>query len=283
MRTFFYLLYRRDEGVSLLETAIFLIVLGITLGVGYPTFQKFLIWRQREVTRERQEHIVASVASYVLQHGYVPSSADPNAQEGFFGVSKPYTYGEDRKGLVPFKTLGLPEYYAKDGYGRYMTYVGRGIVKETGHLMALPTSLVDFCSTSLEEGFSIETMDGYRYGVRTKESFLDPVVLILISHGPNGYGAYQGELGQRAPDRQATPSGPVEHHNADATVHFKTAPYSTEEFTYCDDQILWITRDNLMALYAKKPCHSEIQKPLRESMPSTFFKSEIDSFNVDEE
>ncbi|HCI48615.1 MAG TPA: hypothetical protein DEZ09_02060, partial [Holosporales bacterium] len=80
---------KNEEGFALVEVAIALIVMGVLLGIGLPSFLQYLQWQKIRDTKEKQEKIFYSVASFVLQNGFVPLPADPYEKGENFGMSRP--------------------------------------------------------------------------------------------------------------------------------------------------------------------------------------------------
>jgi hypothetical protein len=146
--------------------------------------------------------------------------------------------------LFEYPEIGpLAESAAKDGYGRYFTYVGGS----AGH--AICTSEPRFplsVHQRLPNGSLPQIVPAAGDG--------DPIVIILISHKINGYGAWEGEIGKTHQKLSGT-YGPDEHENVKATQAFIVAPVSYERRSYYDDHVIWITRNHLLAMYAKMICN----------------------------
>ena len=114
------------DGFSLMETSIAMIIVGLVSVTGFGAIRKWKEQQQVAITQNHQEQILTAVALYGARNGHFPYPADPNASMDTFGLSHVPEGGvpRDQVGIVPYGTLGLPEVVAKDGYGRYFTYVG---------------------------------------------------------------------------------------------------------------------------------------------------------------
>ena len=246
-------IFFKNDGFALIEVSIALIVLGVLMGVGLPSFLHYLKWQKVRETKERQEEIMYSVSSFVLHYGYVPLPADPHAAAATFGESRLYAESKtDFRGIVPFKTLGLSERYAKDGFGRYLTYIGGSPQKrdpDASHQSSFCASFPLY-ELRVSERRPCGTLSERPMHMAEK----DPTILILMSHGASGYGAYQGVPGQIKKASRGAHSGKDKAHNADGTLHVISAGHSEKKTQSFDDIVRWVTRDNLMAFYAKSPC-----------------------------
>ncbi len=112
-----------QEGFSLVESMICLMILGILGGVLLPLFKQFREIKTWEVTQAHRERIFYALAAFVATKGRLPFPSPP--PETFsFGEENPRSSSEPYlKGFVPFKTLGLSEAVSKDGEKKFFLYV----------------------------------------------------------------------------------------------------------------------------------------------------------------
>jgi hypothetical protein len=235
-------LMRKLDGFSLMEASIVLTIMGLVSVVGLGAIKRWREQQQMAITQNHQEKILTAVALYGARTGHFPYPSDPKASLDTFGLSRvPEGAPKDQVGIVPYRTLGLPEGVARDGHGRYFTYVG-------GSPLAM-----EVCATEPVFPLTVyqRTDDGALHPISSSEG--DPVALILISHGANGYGAWEGAMG-KLHQKLSGVHGPDERENARATQTFITGPLSYGVRTYNDDSLLWITRNHLLAMYAKVTC-----------------------------
>jgi hypothetical protein len=71
-----------------MEVALCLVVVGVMLGFGIPSFLQYLRYQRTLETKEKQEKILQSLGGFVLQNGYLPLPADPFAALENFGVAR---------------------------------------------------------------------------------------------------------------------------------------------------------------------------------------------------
>jgi type II secretory pathway pseudopilin PulG len=249
-------IFREEKGFALIEIAIALIVMGLILGARIPSFLHYLRWQKIQETKEKQEKILYSIAGFVLQNGFVPLPASPYEKGKNFGLSRQSLNTPlDMRGLVPFKTLGLPESYSKDGFKRYFTYIGGGVQKERGDL----STHSSFCQ--MRPPYPLEVDERQSSGILSKRpdrlASKSPVVLILMSHGESGYGAYYGSEGTINRSIKAHRGSLDKQQNASQDLRVVNRATSIKPQDFFDDIIVWVTRENLMAFYGKRPCYQQ--------------------------
>jgi len=245
-------IFREEKGFALIEIAIALIIMGLILGAGIPSFLHYLKWQKIQQTKEKQEKILYSIAGFVLQNGFVPLPASPYEKGENFGLSRQSLNTPlDMRGLVPFRALGLPESYSKDGFKRYFTYIGGGVQKGGGDL----STHSSFCQA--RPAYSLEVDERQSSGILSKRTdrlaSKSPVVLILMSHGESGYGAYCGSEG----DVNRSRGSLDKQQNASQDLRVVNRAPSIKPQDFFDDIIVWVTRENLMAFYGKRPCYQQ--------------------------
>jgi|GEM_PF-5783892 len=119
--------------------------------------------------------------------------------------------GGMKVGRVPTEALGIPSEWARDGYGYYFTYI-----------------------------FSQESMVLWESGKEV------PVNVLLISHGPEGSGAF-GEDGTRRP--VGAGYSPDKARNAGEGGIYVKRPFSLKVGDKFDDLVYAGTKKGLQALY----------------------------------
>ena len=226
--------YRRLSGFSLIEIAIVLIILGIILGLTVPLVTASQKISQQKTTLSHQQQITSSLAAYVLTHNKLPSAAALSD-----GQATPSNQSGVSLGYVPFVTLGLPEAVARDGFGRWFTYVVDGSLTRTDNRMN-----EDFCGVqrplihikSPQTSQDLAFING------------DPVAFVLISHGIEGNGALT-DSGTRLAAQG------LETINSDSSPDFYDG-----QVPGLSHKLFWVTRNNFMATYAKSPCSARPQR-----------------------
>ena len=233
-------------GFSLLEIAIVLCIIGIVGGFGLPALTNML--KQQKINRTEQHltQISQALAGYVLSHKHLPCAAAPGASGELAGAS------EDNRviGLVPYRTLGLPESVAKDGHHHWVTYAVVPELTGTKHLMMPQTDDSPervFCEIRSPIA-EIQVHNQQGESVLSADIRGDFIACFLIGHGPKGDGSFT-DAGSRRP----TLSHDKAVNAADDLVFIDRLP-SADPDNFFDDTVRWITRNNLMAIYGQKPC-----------------------------
>ncbi|MBT4879555.1 MAG: type II secretion system protein [Alphaproteobacteria bacterium] len=256
-------LLKKEEGFSLLEVTIVLMILGLVSGIAIPILTHSQINHKFLKTKEIQEKILTVFAAYVLLNGRLPCPSDPLGRRG---AALQTCQGVQAVGLIPFQTLGIPEAMAKDGFGRYMTYgVSPELTKEgfektetidgmgvpvkkqtmlTGFYQVLP---VQNLIVRNDKGEPVLESHSPVQKSASVEDARDFIALVVVSHGEKGHGAIT-ESGVRIKNPNA---GAWEQENANGDLSFVDMPYSRNELAAFDNEIRWVTRNNLLPLYGQ--------------------------------
>lgn len=245
---------RRLSGFSLIEVAIVLCIIGILSGISIPTLNTFSKHQKIRKTEEHLELILQSLASYVLTNKRLPCPANPTAIGEEKGVSEPNCLlSEKFIGLIPYRTLGIPEKIAKDGYHNWVTYAVNPVLTNT-ELRSINTpassdfSHTAFCSVE-KSHVDLKVTNAEKQPVFNVADSKDFIAVVLVSHGAKSEGAFDFK-GERRPT-----TSPDKALNADSSPNFVDRDFSLIKEDFFDDTVKWITRHNLMALYGKQPCN----------------------------
>lgn len=116
---------KKEDGFTLVELSISLIILGILFSVGLVIITGLLRQKTERSTFEKMERVADAITLYAQQNFRVPCPANPIAPvtgvEQALGVNGACT-GVNVSGIVPFADLGLSEKDAKDHFGNFLTY-----------------------------------------------------------------------------------------------------------------------------------------------------------------
>lgn len=232
-------------GFVLLEVAIALSVLGVIAYMAMPLLIKIQQWQQVRVTNAHQEKIMESLAGYVLSNKRLPCPAITAN-----GEAQTICTNDTKVGFVPYKTLGIDEKTARDGNHHWMTYAVQPSLA-SGRISCIytdPSLFIDpktvFCKAPSEGNLTIQSADN-------QPCILAPdfVAVVLIAHGNSGgYVLDNGSI------------QPVESCDVDKALNsgrlgvFTTKIQSRIPGAVFDDTILYVSRNNLMAQWAKFPC-----------------------------
>lgn len=147
-------------------------------------------------------------------------------------------------GVVPYATLGLGREVALDGWGNFISYsLPAGTTPCPG--LGIDWSLSTCFGAAKTSPYSL-----YEGTVAAQVLAASNVLAVVVSHGPNGLGAWtqQGS-------RNALPVGCEEAHNAITTVSGCTLTaneFYKGERPEVDDVVAYLTRDEAINTLAKQ-------------------------------
>lgn len=189
--------YRKNSGFTLLELGLVLVVLSLLVsGFLSVATQNIRLAKKKELEM-KLDAIEDAVISFRKANGYIPcpgdlALADSNANFGFqaqtVGINicttgtPAATFNDGSNtvaGMVPVRTLGLPDDYARDPWnGKFLYVVDKRATD------ASTFSVAKLNDTSLIG--SITVKDSGNFNITTT------AVLAVVSFGQNGHGAYVG-------------------------------------------------------------------------------------------
>jgi prepilin-type N-terminal cleavage/methylation domain-containing protein len=243
-----------QHGFSLAETAIVLAVLAIVIGSLIPSFLSIRVSEQARATTQNLQTVMRSVAAFVQSSGCVPCPVPADQDPATVSVCGACA---TTNGLVPFNSLGLPASFAKDAYGRWLTYaVDTRLASHVSPTGASPVyGPSGFCSLTYSNTTSLNVQVG--------GSLQDKIAVMLLSHGANGRGAYRNSP-EFANDRFAFPANALacnlsarqgaEKCNASTSRSFVAADQAQNTTDPFDDVYLYLGRDALVTYLGNLPC-----------------------------
>jgi type II secretory pathway pseudopilin PulG len=229
---------------ALLEVAIALCVLGVVTYMGMPLLGKLQYWQAARVTNDHQTQVMHALGGYVLANKRLPCPA-ANAN----GEALSVCTNETNAGFVPFKTLGIPEKIAKDGHNHWMTYVVEPSLTSNRINWIQPPELeVDpsMVLCTLPSSGNIKLLDGSGHPCIMPPDF---TAIVLIAHGNSG--GFYLDNGSIQPTNSTDPDKSRNTNRSDVYV---TKSFKVSAPEIFDDTILFASRNNLMAMWAKYPC-----------------------------
>ncbi|MBX3714381.1 MAG: prepilin-type N-terminal cleavage/methylation domain-containing protein [Burkholderiales bacterium] len=262
----------RPEGFTLVEIAVVIVVLSLLLAMIAGIATALLGQQRREATRQRLTGVETALALFVSQNRRLPCPADGriastaagagdearNAGTGacqIGGAANVQTHG-----VVPWRTLGLAEQDATDGWGNRLTYRVAPELTLAGAMDytacdpgasvtgGTPSACASPCPSGTWPAGCTHPTDVTRtkgLKVRTNNAVVTLVMdsgapvstgaaYVVISHGENGVGGY-GNSGLL--QSGSTPSGTLEAANNHANVAFAhaTSAAMTNASAFVDD------------------------------------------------
>ncbi|MBS0236534.1 MAG: prepilin-type N-terminal cleavage/methylation domain-containing protein [Proteobacteria bacterium] len=299
----------KQKGFTLLEMSIVLLIISI-IGVGViTTFSNDTTVEQYKKTQATFNRIRDSMIGFIASNGRLPCPAGPTAARtsSAFGkkqeITSPSPITCDTStgilstdvsgggggdvlyyGAVPVRDLGLADSDAFDGFGKRIGYVVQkasvnsnatnGMCRPGFKAMDINNNVRYICYAGQASGSvdsatpDITIWPAYPH---TKTSSQD-AVYVLISHGPNGYGAFYDNAGASgAATRNSFPPSTLysaEMDNLDCDpatgscgtstamdIHF----VSKSRNKYFDDLVMFVNRNDLLSdcnNYSQLPAQS---------------------------
>lgn len=229
----------RTNGFTLIEMAMVLLIIGLLLGGLLLPFGTQLAEQQRKTTQVQLDEAREALLGYVLANGRFPCPADPALAntDSSAGIARtPPCTGNISAGILPWATLGVRE---TDSWGHRLSYrVSSDFADSVGSVTwggcspdpaPLHASFA-LCSTATLD--ILATVAGTTIAI--------DVPAVIISHGPNGAGAYTPQ-GAQLPRGSNTD----EMENSDNGINLNYVEHPPT--TGYDDQIVWISNPLLMS------------------------------------
>jgi prepilin-type N-terminal cleavage/methylation domain-containing protein len=225
---------RSQGGFTLLELTIVLAIVGL-LAVG--ALKAVSALRENagiSETSKRLDTLVMALQTFLMKNNRLPCPADPNI-DTYLGDEKcPSTPIPIFRGVIPGRELGLSGGRLLDAWDRQFTYV---VVREATEKNSFTTPKY------LPPTFKLLD-DQQRPLNRGNEG-----IVVIISYGANGSGAYRTD--GRQTDPHGIETGQLERENFDPDSTFDPdtfiqAPYSTNESNPFDDKVLVLTEDQIV-------------------------------------
>lgn len=233
---------RRLSGFSLIEMSMVLLVVGIIASLTLPVLTTTLTLQRQKTTESNKEILFKALAVYVLTNDSLPRPSLPTLQ----GRSKPRA----TVGIIPYQELGIPESMARDGYGNWFTYaINSNLAHEQN--LSQPAGGISFSAREQGTALNLKSLEGVAAFTSTQRREKDFIAVILISHGPKGTGAFLPDNDER---RSAFHAKEAENSNDGTTFYFKSSLENDPDFNH---KVYWVTRNNLMAIYANKSFGTE--------------------------
>lgn len=201
---------RSSKGFTLAEMAIAFVIIAILLVGAIIPLRTQIDVRNTADTQRTMDSVKDAVIGFALANGRLPCPADGSVPDGTAGAGTEQVSGNFctvQFGVVPWATLGVPE---TDAWGRRFTYRVAPIFADafaantsstaTTTTPASPDNQVPTCSPTpvptQPTSFALCSL-GDLVVLTRSDSTHKPTALgsglpaVIVSHGKNGYGAWQ--------------------------------------------------------------------------------------------
>jgi len=260
---------RQAGGFSLVEMAVVTLLIGIFLTMGLAAFRASQESQAVSQTINKQNAIKDALIGYLRRNGRLPcADVDITAPDGIENRTGGTTAAPDpttpcatapsnaRFGIVPYTTLGLARDAAVDGWGNFFSYqISNSVSSDAfnpgysigaNYNSPVPAYYRDWTlTTNLRPGNIGELTINDRDAAGNIITVSTNVVAVIVSHGPNGFGAYT-----ISGTRNSPPGGADELENTDGganTTYFRRTA-TTDDAAIggaFDDRVMFLTPDDL--------------------------------------
>lgn len=256
-----------QKGFSLVELAIVLVIIGLLLTVALKAGISQIQSTRIATTKQKQDIIKLALMNFISSNNRLPCPAiaglAPNtAGYGIEALNKGVctgTFNADGSvvigaatgtvvtGIVPWGSLALSDENATDGFYNRFTYqvavAATNTTSTTNRVAGLNTI------SGLKGAISIHSGTPTVLGAPiagNQTNFCVPVgtcsaVLVIVSHGSNGFGAYNANGGQNQ-----LPTGADELENTNKDSKFVIKDFSDNPANPYDDMVFALTASDLL-------------------------------------
>jgi prepilin-type N-terminal cleavage/methylation domain-containing protein len=179
--------YSKSSGFTLIELSVVLLVVAVVMGAGISLISVGLTNLAYNNTSARLKVLQKALWDYRIAYNKLPSPADSSSyatSSASFGLSDAgspdFTDTGVTFGMVPVRTLGLPDDMAFDGWGRRIRYAAAtGLIQDNAFDTVGITETSNMLTVKNAAGGDLTTTAAY----------------VLVSYGENGHGGRGGTTG----------------------------------------------------------------------------------------
>jgi prepilin-type N-terminal cleavage/methylation domain-containing protein len=277
--------HQPDAGFTLAEVAIALSIIAAVIGLLVPAFLAIRSAEQGRASQGQLEAVLRAVAAFVQANGCVPCptpalriySAGHGVVRGDRSASAaPCGSCVEAVGAVPFKSLGISEVMARDGYGSWLTYATDVALASSADVVVPPTSpcqtgdsaslcsAADITNGTRKKGLCRSGISASgRLNVTLFFGVTQQAAVLVMSHGANKRGAYTARP-TSSNLRMAFPTAVpacsslqgFERCNADGDINFIANVNANPENDPFDDRVMYFDRNALVSYLGGPACQT---------------------------
>lgn len=296
----------KKQGFSLAEMSVVMVIVGFIASSAISVAIRSDYSTKRDETESKMLHIEEALAGYLSTNHRLPCPADGTLAitDANFGIelssgsppvcTKNFHVDNVWGGVVPIKTLQLPDDFMFDGWGRRMDYVVdyRFTISEnsTGATCDGSGSGSDICFRDIAATSSSTIITVKNQAGETRAS---NAIYVLLSHGENGHGAFPKTGSATSSRINGFPSGnPYRNATASAdeftnakvdntgtTITPYTATFVMRDYTRNDDTAAAATERTYFDDQLHYKTKSQLVKAAGASIYEAICKTAIDIIN----
>ena len=230
---------KKQQGFSLVEMAIVLVIVGLMIGGLITPLATQMEQRRGSETQKAMDEAREALIGYALRYGYLPCPAI-SAANGLEDRAEQRCRNGKRQGFLPWATLGVAK---SDSWNHLFRYSVTPAFSDSGTLFTLTTA----------RDISVLTRDGA--GRPAPATAANDIPAVIMSHGKNGLGG-TSEQGSRSPNPPAGSGDERLNASLGTTFVSRGADAGGERGGEFDDIIVWLSPNilyNRMVLAQRLP------------------------------
>jgi prepilin-type N-terminal cleavage/methylation domain-containing protein len=236
------------KGFTLVELSIVVVLIGIIMTMGLKTFTATIDNSLISETKSKQERIKIALVGYLRTNGVLPCPDNSGSAVVATGVAAATcnAAAANGYGVVPWQTLGISRETVVDGWGNYFSYrIANGSPGKNWTAKASASN--DFTINELKTPTDALTVQELNADSSTLVDATKKAVVVILSHGKNGFGAKTTKVGARM---SADDAGNGEKTNAaNGTATFVRRPITDSAAAFngqYDDFVAYMTPQDLL-------------------------------------
>jgi prepilin-type N-terminal cleavage/methylation domain-containing protein len=248
-----------QSGFTLVELAVVVLLIGMIASIGVVSLKAQLASAAISATQKKQDTIKDALIAYLAQNKRLPCPATINTGLESRATANTPASCTGNFGYLPYATLNLPKSAALDGWDNFFSYA----VSPQWTLSSSTASPIagGTFSNVFSQAFSVSISGAITVSNRipstsaTTTPITSNAVIVLVSHGKNGLGAYTS----KGTNNIAPVSTTDEYANAPVSTWSLPPTFFQRDYTDVDvptygafdDGVQWFSAADLVAPLAK--------------------------------